>query len=148
MNACSLESLQKPIRTINGLVWPVITSCYNLEGDGSRIGHLDLFLVGVPENDSDPLAFGEPHLSFGCRSGILDGKWFPKNASDNEGWWFATAQSSGDIGLHTLRDNDASFPVHTRRRVHGGLNSLVRRRGWIWMHFVSSYTYCRLIKQF
>ena len=57
------------------MVWPVITSCYNLEDDGSRIGHLDLFLVGVLENDSDPLAFGEPHLSFGCRSGILDGNW-------------------------------------------------------------------------
>lgn len=114
LNACSVESLQKPIDTNNGLVWPVITSCYNLESDGSRIGHLDLFLVDVPDNDTVPLAFGEPYLSFGCRSGILDGKWFPKNASDNEGWWFATAQSSGDIGLHTfiLDNNHESGPIH------------------------------------
>jgi len=102
LNACSLESLQKPIQTSKGSAWPIITSCYNLEKDGSRTGHLDLFLVQVPQNDADPLQFGDPHLSFGCRSGILDGKWFPKNASNVEGWWFATAQSSGDIGLHTF----------------------------------------------
>jgi diphthine methyl ester acylhydrolase len=102
LNACSLESLQKPIPTAEGPAWPIITSCYNLEKDGSRTGHLDLFLVKVPQHDADPLQFGDPHLSFGCRSGILDGKWFPKNASENESWWFASARSSGDIGLHTF----------------------------------------------
>lgn len=102
LNACSLESLQKPVKTADGSVWPVITSCYNLEKDGSRTGHLDLFLVKVPKDVSEPLKFGEPHLSLGSRAGILDGKWFPKDAKDNNTWWFATAQSSGDVSLHTF----------------------------------------------
>jgi diphthamide biosynthesis protein 7 len=106
LNACSLESLQKPIQTADGSVWPVIASCYNLEKNGDRTGHMDLFLVKVPEVNTDPLQFGEPRLSFGTRTGILDGKWFPKNVRDNSSWWFATAQSSGEVGLHTFMLND------------------------------------------
>ena len=102
LNGCSLESLQKPIKTNVGMAWPVVVSCYNLETDGTRNGHLELFLVRVPEDDSCPSRFGEPHLAYKSPSGILDGKWFPRNSTETEAWWFATAQSSGDIGLHTF----------------------------------------------
>lgn len=106
LNACSLESLQKPVKTADGSVWPVVTSCYNLQKDGSRTGHMDLFLVDAPPTGTQPLKFGEPHLSFASPSGILDGKWFPKYSEYNNNWWFATAQSSGQVDLHTFILND------------------------------------------
>jgi len=107
LDACSLESLQKPIKTADGSVWPIISSCYSLEKDGSRAGHMDLFLVKVPLKEDDSIKFEKPFLSFSFPSGILDGKFFPKNSTSHT-WWYATAHSTGDIKLHTLTLNDDS----------------------------------------
>jgi diphthine methyl ester acylhydrolase len=102
LNACSLESLDKPIETGNGSFWPVVASCYNLEDDGSRIGNLDLFLVKVPSSEDHGFKFGEPSFSKSYPSGILDGKWLPSSKSKENQFWLATAQSSGEIFLHVF----------------------------------------------
>jgi WD40 repeat protein len=118
LNPCSLESLLAPVEIDdNEKVWPVIVSCYELQSDGSRTGQMDLFSVQVPTPTlpTDKLQFGAPHTIESGQSGILDGKWFPKYATETKEWWYATARSSGELCIHTIRlseDRNSSCPFH------------------------------------
>lgn len=122
LNPCSLESLPEPVKIDdNQKVWPVIVSCYELQSDGSRTGQMDLFAVQVPILPThDKLQFGSPHtMESGAQSsGILDGKWYPKYATTEttREWYYATARSSGEICIHTIRlsdDPNSNGPFHT-----------------------------------
>ena len=118
LNPCSLESLPEPVETMDRRkVWLVIVSCYELQADGRRSGHMDLFSVQVPVLPTDSLAFGPPHTVESGDSGILDGKWFPKYEAERKEWWYATARSSGELCIHTIQLNDdvrSSFPFTTK----------------------------------
>lgn len=54
----------------------------------------------------DKLSFGTPRLipekETNSFSGVLDGKWFPKNASSPDQCWYASACAAGDIRVFTL----------------------------------------------
>ena len=94
VNPCSVESTQEPVPLDDGTqVWPVAVSCYQLEDDQTRLGQLDLFLVGTEE----PLKFGDPHTIQQDTSGILDGKWLRRQ--NDEYYWFASARSTGQVRL-------------------------------------------------
>jgi WD40 repeat protein len=124
MNPCSLETIPEPIQLADGSsVWPLMLSCYQLEKNGSRRGHMSLYTVPVPDisgtnNPSLPLQFGEPVtvLDATNTSGILDGKWLPMQpkattsntatGDDSEvakAWSFASAHSTGEIRIHSLQ---------------------------------------------
>jgi len=118
LTPCSLETIPEPVELADGSsVWPLMLSCYELQDNGSRRGHMSLFSVPVPDIagsnlSSMPLQFGEPYtvLDAQTSSGILDGKWFPMETTsdaDSDGkqkaWSFATAHSTGEIRIHALQ---------------------------------------------
>ena len=127
LNPCSVESLPEPVETNdNKKFWPVIVSCYELQSDGTRAGHMVLFCVQVPDLPTDRLEFGPPHtIVEKGNSGILDGKWFPKQSKGRKEWWFATARSSGEIVIQTFQLDDdpnstclyKTSPLETRARL-------------------------------
>jgi len=115
LHACSLETLPRPIRTPSGdLLWPMMLGCYELttaaattttttdSPSGIRKGHLDLYAVKVPDDDSIPIHLDHPLTIIQGKpvgttttevvesSGILDGKW----------WWWENSSST------TLSSND------------------------------------------
>ena len=108
LNPCSLESLSEPVKTKdNKRFWPVILSCYELQSDGTRVGQMVLFCVQVPDLPTKRLEFGPPHtIVEEGNSGILDGKWFPKQTRERKEWWFATARSTGELCIQTFQLNE------------------------------------------
>jgi WD40 repeat protein len=131
MNPCSVETIPEPIELADGSsAWPLMLSCYQLESDGSRVGRMSLYTVPVPDiagtNDASlPLKFGEPEVVLDATNsgGILDGKWLSMQAptpsptttsagtADEDSssstaakaWSFASAHSTGEIRIHSLR---------------------------------------------
>ena len=131
--ACSLETMALPIELPGSgrrRIWPLMLSCYQLqESTQNRVGHMEFHAIHVPtinNHDDDngdkdqnkPLQFNDPAQivlsveSTVCPGGILDGKWGPplNRMDDSTGrrrrhllYPFASAHSTGRIGLHNLR---------------------------------------------
>jgi hypothetical protein len=91
----------------------MMLSCYQLDEQHRRLGHMELSLISVPDivnnQSSLPLRFPKvPRtvLDRSTSSGILDGMWKAIACSDIEGtqkfWCFASAHSTGEIKLHTM----------------------------------------------
>jgi diphthine methyl ester acylhydrolase len=116
LHACSLESLQSPIETPCGrLIWPLMLGCYELDPvTNHRKGHLDLYAVQVPTDDTD-VSLDPPLSVVSCDdvSGILDGKWCPQSSQ----MLYATAHATGEIQLHRVEvvaqddGSGSSFPL-------------------------------------
>lgn len=121
LNPCSVETLPEPMEMRDGKwVWPVMTSCYELQEDKSRRdGRMDLFLVEQQPQQRE-MRLGTPVATIESSSnhnnnddnedddvsgGVLDGKWFPKTRIDGNMEYsrFATARSSGQVFIHTVR---------------------------------------------
>lgn len=111
LNPCSLETLGLPIVNKERKFWPLITSCYHLQEDGSRKGHMDFFAVDAVPSQQQPVQFGKPiPIEMSSSGGILDGKWYPKSSDqrrqDTKNWLFATAKSTGQVAIHEFRLNE------------------------------------------
>lgn len=127
---CSLETIPEAVTLDDGrMYWPLMISCYQLNADSEcrnhRVGQMDLSLIQVPDlaNTVSPMPltlekYPQVVLDPSTSSGILDGKWctLPSPVGNDSngnklGWCFASAHSTGEIQIHSVRitDNSASM---------------------------------------
>jgi diphthamide biosynthesis protein 7 len=135
LNACSVETLPDPIELKDGTrAWPLMLGCYELEeATGKRKGRLDFYTVPVPMNGNKMSGLGAPTQIIGDSnemSGVLDGKWYPKQLQDDS-LLYATAHASGEIAIHKIeQQQEKGFKTSQAEKIESGESGLCLSLAW------------------